>query len=203
VSEELANEQESDAIGEGTAAAGQTEDVEIVEGVEADAVVEGEVVDEEAPQEPSLEEQLAAAQDEAARHLDSYLRAQAELANARKRFEKQRALAYVSANADLVSKLLPVLDDYERALDTVPEAVKDDPWYAGIELVYRKLLGVLENMNVVEIEAVGQAFDPHFHEALAQEPSDEVESGMVTRVMQKGYQIGDRVVRPSLVYVAE
>ena len=62
------------------------------------------------------------------------------MANARKRFEKQRALTYVNANADLVSKLLPVLDDYERAIETVPENVSEDAWYQGIELVYRKLV---------------------------------------------------------------
>ena len=183
---------------------------EIIEGEEVSEsgveVVEGEFVEveasEEAP-EPTIDELLAAAKEEAAQHLDNYLRAQAELANARKRFEKQRAMTYVNANADMVSKLLPVLDDYERALDTVPEAVSEDAWYQGIQLVYRKLLGVLEAMGVAEIEALNQPFDPHVHEALGQESSDEVESGNVSRVMQKGYQIGDRVVRPSLVYVAE
>lgn len=183
---------------------------EIVEGEAvaepAAEVLEGEFVETEAAEvapEPTPEELLAAAKEEAAQHLDNYLRAQAELSNARKRFEKQRAITYVNANADMVSKLLPVLDDYERALDTVPEAVSEDAWYQGIQLVYRKLLGVLEAMGVAEIEAINQPFDPHVHEALGQEPSDEVESGNVSRVMQKGYQIGDRVVRPALVYVAE
>lgn len=164
--------------------------------------VEGDEVEIEA-EEPSLEEQLQAAKDEAAKNLDSYLRAQAELANARKRFDKQRALTYVNANSDLVSKLLPVLDDYERAIATVPESVGEDPWYQGIELVYRKLLGVLESLNVKEIEALGEPFDPNFHEALGTEPSDDMESGAVSRVMLKGYKIGDMVVRPSLVYVAD
>jgi molecular chaperone GrpE len=154
-------------------------------------------------EEPSLEEQLLAAKEEAAKNMDSYLRAQAELANARKRFEKQRALTYVNANSDLVGKLLPVLDDYERAIDTVPENISEDPWYQGIELVYRKLLGILENLNVKEIEALGTPFDPNFHEALGTEPTDDVDSGAVSRVMLKGYKIGDKVVRPSLVYVAD
>jgi len=203
VSDNNLNEPENGPVLEDAPEAEEMEEIELVEGIAPDARVEGEVVDEIVVEEPTLEDLLATAQDEAARHLDNYLRAQAELANARKRFEKQRSLAYVNANADLVAKLLPVLDDYERALGTVPENISGDPWFAGIELVYRKLLGILENMNVVEIEAVGQPFDPHVHEALAQEPSDEVESGSVTRVMQKGYLIGDRVVRPSLVYVAE
>jgi molecular chaperone GrpE len=176
----------------------ETADVVDGEFVEAE-VVEGE----EAADEPSLEEQLQEARDEAAKNLDSYLRAQAELSNARKRFEKQRAQTYVNANSELVAKLLPVLDDYERAIETVPEEIASDPWYEGIELVYRKLLGVLTSLNVQEIEALGTPFDPNFHEALGVEPSEEYEGGSVSQVMLKGYRIGDRVVRPSLVFVAE
>lgn len=194
--------------GEEISAAGAGEDVIEGEFVEAEAREAGAVdtAEPEAVEEvelPSLEEQLQEAKDEAAKNLDSYLRAQAELANARKRFEKQRALTYVNANADLVSKLLPVLDDYERAIGTVPESVSDDPWYQGIELVYRKLLSVLESLNAKEIEALGTPFDPNFHEALGTEPAEDVESGAVSRVMLKGYKIGDKVVRPSLVYVAD
>ena len=169
---------------------------------EANAVVEEEVAEAETREEPSLEEQLDAANEEAAKNMDNYLRAQAELSNARKRFEKQQALVYVNANADLVGKLLPALDDFDRAVDSVPEAIKEDSWYEGIELVHRKLMGILESLNVKEIEALGQTFDPNFHDALAAEPSDEYESDTVIRVMVKGYQIGDKVIRPSLVYVA-
>lgn len=179
-------------------------------------VIEGELVTEEeteieqageteetAVEESTIEEQLQVAQEEAAKNLDSSLRAQAELANARKRFEKQRAQTYVNANADLVRKILPVLDDYERAVDTVPESIGEDPWYEGIGMVHRKLISVLESLNVKEIKAIGEPFDPNYHEALGQEPSETEESGNVTRVMQKGYQIGDQVVRASLVFVAE
>jgi len=171
-------------------------------------VVDGEFIEAESAEgevtagEPSLEDQLQEARDEAAKNLDSYLRAQAELANARKRFEKQRTQTYVNANSDMVARLLPVLDDFERAIDTVPEEIAGDAWYEGIELVYRKLLGILTSLNVQEIEALGQPFDPNFHEALGVEPSEEVESGAVSRVMVKGYRLGDKVIRPSLVYVA-
>ena len=183
---------------------------DVIEELSQDAadVVDGEFIEEEAvagevaAEEPTLEDQLQEARDEAAKNLDSYLRAQAELANARKRFEKQRTQTYVNANADMVARLLPVLDDYERAIDTVPEEIAGDAWYEGIELVYRKLLGILTSLNVQEIEALGEPFDPNFHEALGVEPSEEVESGAVSRVMVKGYQLGDKVIRPSLVYVA-
>jgi molecular chaperone GrpE len=159
--------------------------------------------DQEVDNEISLERQLEIAKEEAANNLDSSLRAQAELANARKRFDKQRALAYTNANADVVSKLLPVLDDFDRAIENVPLAIQEDSWYVGIEMVQKKILKILENLNVVVIEAIGEPFDPNYHEALGQEPTDDFESGTVSRVMQKGYQIGEKVVRPSLVYVAD
>lgn len=164
------------------------------------AAAESTADEEEAP---SLEEQLEAAKAEAARNLDSYLRAQAELSNARKRFEKQRAQVYANANADVVAKLLPVLDDFERALESVPSGIEEDGWFSGLKLVHRKLVTILENLNVEAIEAVGQPFNPNYHEALGQQPSDEYESGTVVREMLKGYKLGDRVIRPSLVYVAE
>ena len=171
---------------------------------EESVIAEEEQAEEaEVLEEPSVEEQLVTAKEEAAKNMDSFLRAQAELSNARKRFEKQQAQVYTNANADLVMKLLPALDDFERATASVPEAINADSWFEGIELVQRKLFGILDSLNVKKIEAVGQSFDPNFHDALAQEPSDEYESGSVTREMIKGYQIGDKVIRPALVYVAE
>ncbi|UCC51360.1 MAG: nucleotide exchange factor GrpE [Anaerolineaceae bacterium] len=169
---------------------------------EAVVAEEAQDTDAETIEEPSLEEQLKLAKEEAAKNMDSFLRAQAELSNARKRFEKQQTLVYVNANANLVSKLLPALDDFDRAVESVPEAISEDNWYEGIELVHRKLLAILESLNVTEIEALGKTFDPNFHDALAAEPSDEYESDTITRVMIKGYQLGEKVIRPSLVYVA-
>ena len=169
---------------------------------ETAALPEEQAADEEAAVEPTLEELLEAAQAESARNLDSLLRAQAELSNARKRFEKQRAMTYVNANAEMAAKLLPVIDDFERALEIVPESISDDGWYSGIELVHRKFTSILEGMGVQPIDAVGEPFDPNFHDALGVEDTDEFESGVVSREMQRGYQLGDRVVRPSLVYVA-
>lgn len=151
----------------------------------------------------SLEAQLAAAQEEAVKNLDGWLRTQAEFANARKRLEKQRAEAYANATGDVIAKLLPVMDDFERAIGSVPSDVASVTWFEGIQLVHRKLNQLLEQFNVVAIEAVGQTFDPNLHEALSQEPSDQFSAGTVTRVLQKGYKVGERIIRPSLVYVAE
>lgn len=155
------------------------------------------------PSEMLLEEQLASAQAEAARNLDGWQRTQAEFANARKRFEKQRADVYVNANADLVARLLPLIDDFERALASAPENIQSDPWLTGIVLIHRKMLGILDEMNVQAIPAEGEPFDPNLHEALSQEPSAEHDSGKIVREMRRGYRLGERVIRPSLVTVAE
>jgi molecular chaperone GrpE len=177
------------------------EEAEIIEGdIEETAVSpEGSV---EESIEPTCEEQLAAAQAEAAKNLDGWMRAQAEFANARKRMEKQRIDIRARATTDMVNRLLPVIDDFDRAFENVPEAIREDNWFEGIELVNRKMIGILENLNVAAIEAVGQEFDPNLHEAIMQEESEEYESGIVTKELQKGYIMGDRVIRPSLVNVA-
>lgn len=179
------------------------EEVEVMaDEAEETAVSEDFPAESEAEKEPTLEEQLEAAKEEAAKNLDGWMRSQAEFANARKRMEKQRVDIQVRATTDMATRLLPVIDDFERALANVPEAISEDSWFAGVEMVNRKLIGILESLNVVPIEAVGEAFDPNCHEAIMQEESDEYESGVVTEELQKGYKIGDRVVRPSLVKVA-
>lgn len=157
----------------------------------------------EETKEPTLEEQLEAARAEAEDYKDRWMRSQAEFANARKRMEKQRLDTFSLATNEVLMKLLPVLDDFERAMESVPDEIGDDSWFEGMQLVQRKLNTILEHFNVEPIEAVGAPFDPNLHEAISQEPSDEYESGVVIRELQKGYQSGDRVLRPSLVTVAE
>ena len=164
-----------------------------------------ELNDSEVPLDLSIEElvaKLTATQEEASRNLEGWQRTQAEFANARKRMEKQRADAYLDANIDLVRKLLPVVDDMDRALQSAPDQVQGDSWFSGLSMVGRKFGSVLDSLQVEPIDAVGQPFDPNFHEAIGQEPTDEYESGIVSREMQKGYRLGDRVIRPTLVYVA-
>jgi molecular chaperone GrpE len=107
---------------------------------------------------------------------------------------------YVSMKGDIVKKVLPVLDDLERALQNRPT---DDAWANGIELIARKLQAVLESENVKRIEADGAEFDPNFHEAISHEPSDDVPSGHVIAIVQNGYVLGERVIRPALVRVAQ
>lgn len=150
----------------------------------------------------SLEEQLAQAQADAAANLEGWQRTLAEFANARKRMERQRVEAHSYATTEVINKLLPVIDDFERALNNIPSAIGDNSWFDGLKLVYKKLTSILEGANIERIVTVGELFDPNFHEAILQESSDEYESGYIIRELQSGYKLGDRVIRPALVVVA-
>ena len=156
----------------------------------------------EAESEPTLEEQLAEAQVKAAEYLDGWQRARAEFANARKRLERERVEAYSAAAVDNARKLLPILDDLGRAMDSAPPDIAGNPWFEGLDLVSRKLRMILESLDVQPIEALGQPFDPNLHEALALKEADGVESGLVIEELQIGYRLGERVIRPSLVNVS-
>lgn len=169
---------------------------------ETEATEQSEAATETAAPEADLAQQLAVAQAETADFRDRWLRTQAEFANARKRMDKERTELYTMATTEIVKKLLPIIDDFDRAMGVVPDEISGNNWFDGMELVQRKLAGVLEAVNVTTIDAVGQPFDPNYHEAISQDDSDEFESGHVCRELQKGYKIGDRVLRPSLVSVA-
>jgi molecular chaperone GrpE len=168
----------------------------------SDEVLDNDVLDEESKTELSLEEQLSVSEEKAAEYLDGWQRARAEFANARKRLERERAEAYRNASVDYAKKLLPILDDFDRALENVPSEIGQDSWFEGISLVRRKLESILDGLGVVAIEAKGQSFDPNLHEALALLESDDFESGIVVEELQTGYRLGDRVIRPSLVNVS-
>jgi molecular chaperone GrpE len=149
----------------------------------------------------ALQQKLAEAESKSAEYLDGWQRAQAEFVNFRKRVERDNELVYASMKADVVKKYLPVLDDLERALQNRPS--DSGSWINGIELIHKKLLAILESEGVKRIEAEGQVFDPAFHEAISHEPSETVESGCVIAVAQNGYMLGERVIRPALVRVAQ
>lgn len=152
--------------------------------------------------EPTLEEQLADSQKQAAEYLDGWQRARAEFANARKRLEREKTEAYRNATLEFARKLLPVKDDFERASNSVPETIAQDSWYDGIILIQRKIDTIFDELKVERIEAVGQEFDPNFHEALTLVHEGGIESGIIVEELQTGYRMGDKVIRPSLVNVA-
>jgi molecular chaperone GrpE len=157
-----------------------------------------EVVDEVA----ALCQELEEARAKEAEYLDGWQRARAELANARKRFQREREQAYANAKADLLIRLLPVVDDFDRAFESLPDNSANASWIEGVKLVQRKLLALLEQERVEFIEATGQEFDPLLHQAITHEPSTEVPEGHIIAEIQKGYRVGDRVLRPGVVRVS-
>ena len=128
-----------------------------------------------------------------------YLRLMADFQNYKRRTEKEKSDIYAFANEKIVSELLNVIDNFERALDAGDEG---DSFVEGMNLIFKQLQGVLEKAGVVEIEALGREFDPNFHHAVMTEDSEEYESGKITAVLQKGYLLNDKVIRPSMVKVA-
>lgn len=152
------------------------------------------------PEREALINQLQEAEAKIIEYKDGWARSQAEFQNYKKRLERDNELMYNNMKGDIIKKVLPILDDLERALQNRPA---DDAWANGIELIARKLQSILDGENVKRIEAKGLAFDPNFHEAISHEPSDDVESGYVIEVVQNGYMLGERVIRPALVRVAQ
>jgi len=158
-----------------------------------------EQVEEEAEEEVVVEE--PAAEESAPAPDDSYLRLAADFDNYRKRVAREQVEWTSRANERLLNELLPVLDDLERALEAAAEH-EEAKLEEGVRLVHRSLLGLVERHGLSEIEAEG-AFDPHVHEALLAQPGEGAEQGAVLQVLQKGYRLGDKVLRPARVIVAE
>jgi molecular chaperone GrpE len=171
-------------------------------------IKENQPTDESMPEEQNQESaerealinQLKEAEAKIIEYKDGWARSQADFQNFKKRMERDNELMYANMKGDIIKKVLPALDDLERALQNRPA---DDAWANGIELIARKMQTMLDNEGVTRIEAKGAAFDPNFHEAISHEPSDEVESGFVIDVVQNGYMLGERVIRPALVRVAQ
>lgn len=159
-----------------------------------------EIPENDSVEREALINQLKEAEVKIIEYKDGWARAQAEFQNYKKRMERDNDLMRSSMKGDIIKKVLPALDDLERALQNRPA---DDAWANGIELIARKMQNILDSEGVTRIEAKGMAFDPNFHEAISHEPSDEVESGHVIDVVQNGYVIGERVIRPALVRVAQ
>jgi molecular chaperone GrpE len=133
-------------------------------------------------------------------YMQNWQRAAADYQNFKRRVEEERSETARFANAALVINLLPLVDDLDRALMTVDSSLAGLTWVDGIRLIHRKFLALLEMVGVEEIAADGETFDPAVHEAVAQQPGPE---NKVISVVQKGYKLGDRVVRPAMVVVGD
>jgi molecular chaperone GrpE len=168
---------------------------------EENNVVEAEAQAVDGPQE--LQKRLEQAEAKAEEYLDGWQRARAEFANYKKRQDQQLADLRAFATIDLIRRLLPIQDDFERAHKTLPEGISHMTWIEGVMLIQRKLQILLEaeGVKVIDVKK-NDPFDPNLHEAISHDEADDVDSGNVIEVVQTGYKIGDRVIRPVLVRVA-
>ncbi|MCY3900046.1 MAG: nucleotide exchange factor GrpE [Caldilineaceae bacterium] len=189
---------------------GQLPDEDVLEAEELDS---GDVSDsdeaeerDETPEETiaRLQSELEEAQVQAASHLDKMQRTVAEYENAGKRRERQNEERIKRASESMLRQLLPVLDDLELAFQNVPEDVpgEDQAWLKGFEQIQQKLQEILASSEVEPLARSGE-FDPNQHEAISNEPSEDVPSGHIIQTLRTGYRIQDRILRPALVRVAQ
>jgi molecular chaperone GrpE len=150
----------------------------------------------------TLRAELAEIEQKADEYLRLAQRTQADFVNYRRRIEEERAQQARDATVGLLKRLLPILDDFERALAAASPEQAQSNWGQGVQLVERNLRGVLTSEGVERIEAHGAEFDPRLHEAVGSQPTPEVPEGHVLHVVRQGYRKGERVLRPAQVIVA-
>ena len=198
--EEAANQcSTADAEGAGEEAGEQEEacEEEIPEGVEPKTWAEKMAARKQAKQDKKSDEykqKIAELEDKSKRQL-------AEFENFRRRTEKEKQAMFETGAKSVIEKILPVIDNFERGLATVPADKQEDPFVDGMSRVYKQMLAELDKIGVKPIEAVGQEFDPALHNAVMQVESEEYEAGIVAQELQKGYTYHDSVVRYSMVAV--
>ena len=166
-----------------------------------------EVIDEEEDLSPEelvavLEKSLEEMELKAEEYLDGWKRSRAEFANYKKRILRENTEIRQIARGEVIKLYLDIVDDLERALQEKPEIGDGESWAEGIEIIFLKLQAKLESEGVRPMNVLGNEFDPNIHEALMKEESEEFESGQIIEVMQEGYWIGDKVLRPAIVRVA-
>lgn len=182
---------------------GSTEDCVAKDEQAFDETMNGEAPEDEMVDETELEtegdsqdviEKLIAQRDD---YLDQLQRSRAEFINYRKRTETERAKLGEVVTANTLAQFLPVLDDFDRAVNAVPEAEREGGWMSGILMIQKKLHGILDRAGISEVPGVNERFDPAFHEAVASDPGSSGE--VVTEVYQKGYRLGDTLLRAAMV----
>jgi len=185
----------------------ELEENEVHDGVTEHPAAGDVTAPEELPLEEKLqhlEAQLAEAEQKAAEYLDGLQRSQASFANYRKRTEAEQVSWRSVANAALLSRFLPVLDDFDRAFQALPQDLAEHPWLGGIKLIQRKIAGILEAENVTPIQLQpGDAFDPLYHQAILYQEIPGFEDGQIVAEVEHGYILGERVLRPASVVVAK
>ena len=147
--------------------------------------------------------QLAQAQAQAAEYLDNWRRSLADMSNARKRMQREQAELQATASARVLARLLPVIDDMDRAFEALPPEEANQEWVNGFRLIQRKLQSILESEGATPIVTEGQKFDPELHHAVSHEEQPGLSEGDIISEVGRGYKLGDRVLRPALVRVAK
>jgi molecular chaperone GrpE len=169
---------------------------------------ESAAAENEATPEGNLEAALIAARTAAEQHKDQALRAMAETENVRRRFQREREDLLRYANADIVKELLPAVDNLRRALEAIPADARSqdqllDTLATGVEMTERQLLSALERFNIRKVDPQGERFDANRHQAMFEVPNSDQPAGTVVQVVQPGYMLHDRLLRPALVGVAK
>ena len=186
----------------------ETEDVleEVVETNETEEVADetAEENEEEKPKKEGFFKKKKDKKDEQIEELNErVVRQMAEFDNFRKRSEKEKSMMFDMGAKNVIEKILPIVDNFERGFTTIEETDKEDAFVQGMQQVYKQLMTELESIGVKPIEAVGQEFDPNFHNAVMQVESEEYPSGTVAQEFQKGYKYHDSVIRYSMVGVVQ
>ncbi len=161
-----------------------------------------QVAQAEAAELAALRSEVQELKSKADEWLDQYRRSAAEFANYRKRQERDREQQRSALKVDVVKRLFPIIDDLELAMGHAPAELGATGWVEGLLLIARKMKALLSEYGIEPIEALGKPFDPNYHEAVLQEPSDDVPAGMVMEELRPGYRIGDQVVRATQVKVS-
>ena len=178
-------------------------EAEEVKAEEAEEKAEGEAAEEAEKEEAPKEDEANKAEEEAKKaeeaESERYMRLMAEFQNFKRRVAREKSDIHAYANEKIVGELLPVLDNFERALDT--EGGDPEAYAKGMQLIFEQFKKALENAGLEEIKAKDEAFDPNVHNAVMTECLEDKEDGTVTNVLQKGYKLKDKVIRPSMVAV--
>lgn len=161
-----------------------------------------EQVETEQDESDDLKQTIKQLESEKEEYKNQYLRSQADLENFRRRAKEEKTMAAKYKAQSLAEKLLPVLDNFERGLNIKSGVEETQSLLDGMEIVYRQLKDALDGENIREIVAEGQPFDPHFHQAIMEVEDEDYKTGTVIEVVQKGYALNDRVIRPAMVKVA-
>jgi len=184
------NEQEQDQNLEETE---ETEEIEEI--IEPDLVEQVEI--------DALKLEIEELNQKSGEYLDGWQRERAEFVNYKKRMDREREQLKVNITGNVIRSYLEIIDDLELALKNKPAKGEGPTWAEGIELIYRKFLTMLETEGIKPMQVEGQIFDPNLHEAISQEPNEDFESGEIIEVVRNGYSIGERVLRPASVRVAQ